>query len=77
MEKILNKIARVEGQLRGIKEMVEEGRECGEILTQLMAARAALESVAVDLVDEYIEQCIRKAEREKLIQTLKLFLRRW
>ncbi len=77
MEKILNKIVRIEGQVKGIKEMVKEGRECTEILTQIMAARAALESVALDLVDGYLEQCIPEADREKLVQTLKLFLRRW
>ncbi len=77
MEKILSKIARVEGQLKGIKEMIEQGRECSEILTQLMATRAALESIAVDLVDEYIEQCAHDLDREKLLQTLKIFLRRW
>ncbi len=77
MEKILNKIARVEGQLRGVREMIEQGRECSEILTQLMATRAALESIALDLVDEYIEQCVSDLDREKLMRTLKLFLRRW
>jgi DNA-binding FrmR family transcriptional regulator len=77
MEKILNKIVRIEGQVKGIREMVEEGRECTEILTQIMAARAALESVALDLVDGYLEQCIPEADRRKLVQTLKLFLRRW
>jgi len=77
MEKILNKIVRIEGQVKGIREMVEEGRECTEILTQIMAARAALESVALDLVDGYLEQCIPENDRKKLIQTLKLFLRRW
>ncbi len=77
MEKILNKIVRIEGQVKGIREMVEEGRECTEILTQIMAARAALESVALDLVSSYLEQCIPENDRKKLVQTLKLFLRRW
>lgn len=77
MEEILKKVVKIEGQIRGIREMIEQGRECSEILTQLMAARAALESVAMDLVDGYIERCIGEANKENLLKTLKLFLRRW
>jgi len=68
---------RIEGQIKGIREMIEQGRECNEILTQIMAVRAALESIAVELVDGYIERCINEIDRENLVKTLKLFLRRW
>jgi len=45
--KIGDRLRRVEGQIRGIQRMVEEGRECEAIVTQLMAARAALDKVSL------------------------------
>ena len=43
---ILNRLARIEGQVRGLQRMIEEGKECEQILAQLAAVRSALDRVA-------------------------------
>ena len=52
MEKteILHSLRRVEGQLRGIQKMVDEGRPCDEVLAQLVAAHAAIGRIGTDIV---------------------------
>lgn len=55
-EKIINRLKRSEGQLRGIVKMVEEGRNCSEIATQLMAARSSIDKVIALIVTENIKQ---------------------
>ena len=80
-EKMLKRLRRLEGQIRGIQTMIEEGRECYDILTQIMAVRAALEGVAFILVENYLENCIYSPDeglnRDKLMKTLQLFLKKW
>jgi DNA-binding FrmR family transcriptional regulator len=59
--KLLNRLARVEGQVRGIARMVDEGRYCIDILTQLQAARAALARVEAELLKSHLDHCIENA----------------
>lgn len=59
----LNRLRRIEGQVRGIARMIEEGRNCLDILTQVSAASRALQSVALSLLDEHINQCLVDAAR--------------
>jgi len=54
----LVRLKRIEGQVRGIARMVDDGRDCIDILTQLSAADQALRSVAVALLDEHVAQCL-------------------
>ena len=63
-EEITNRLRRVEGQVRGLQRMVEEQRECEAILTQLMAARAALDRVGVLIAGSYVQQCLRTDDPE-------------
>jgi DNA-binding FrmR family transcriptional regulator len=51
----------VEGQVRGIQRMYEEGRPCREILDQLSAARAALDAVAELVIDDHVSGCFEPA----------------
>jgi DNA-binding FrmR family transcriptional regulator len=54
-EKILNRIARVEGQLKGIRRMVEEKKECIDIVTQITAIREAVSMLGIELLkDDFI-----------------------
>ena len=53
-----NRLRRVEGQVRGIERMIDEGRACPDILTQVAAARAALASVARELVLADARRCV-------------------
>ena len=58
-EQLLNRLARVEGQVRGVARMVEEDRYCIDVLTQIAAIQAALEKVALALVDGHVHVCMR------------------
>ena len=52
------RLARIEGQVRGIAKMVEEDRYCVDVLTQINAARAALDKVALGLLDSHARHCL-------------------
>jgi CsoR family transcriptional regulator, copper-sensing transcriptional repressor len=57
------RLRRIEGQVRGIEKMVEEDRYCIDVLTQVNATRAALESVALRLLADHTEHCVAEAIR--------------
>jgi DNA-binding FrmR family transcriptional regulator len=57
-QQLLDRLARIEGQVRGISKMLEEHRPCDQVLMQVMAARAALEKVAVAVVTTGIDDCL-------------------
>jgi DNA-binding FrmR family transcriptional regulator len=59
--KLLNRLARIEGQVRGVARMVAEERYCIDILTQLQAARAALSRVETELLKGHLDHCIEGA----------------
>lgn len=57
----LARIRRVEGQVRGIARMIEQGRYCVDILTQLQAARAALGSIERGVLEDHANACVAAA----------------
>ena len=57
-EQLLGRLARIEGQIRGVTRMVEEDRYCIDVVTQVAAARAALEKVSLGLLDEHARHCM-------------------
>lgn len=59
--KLLNRLNRIEGQVRGIARMVEEDRYCIDVLTQLQAVRAALSRVETELLRDHLDHCIQGA----------------
>ncbi len=59
----LNRLRRIEGQVRGIARMVEEGQNCIDVLTQVSAACRALQSVALALLDEHTSHCLLDGAR--------------
>ncbi|WP_068874503.1 MULTISPECIES: metal-sensitive transcriptional regulator [unclassified Phenylobacterium] len=59
--RLLNRLSRVEGQVRGIARMVEQDRYCIDILTQLHAVRAALRRVETELLKTHLEHCVADA----------------
>ena len=63
--KLLNRLSRVEGQVRGIARMVEEDRYCIDILTQLQAARAGLARVENEMLQTHLDHCVRSALTSK------------
>jgi DNA-binding FrmR family transcriptional regulator len=57
------RLSRVEGQVRGIQRMVVEERYCIDILTQVNAVKAALDRVAIALLDDHVQHCVADAVR--------------
>ena len=55
---LLTRLRRVEGQVRGVQGMVEEDRYCIDVLTQISAIQAALDKVALGLLDEHVKHCV-------------------
>jgi DNA-binding FrmR family transcriptional regulator len=60
-EAVLKRLRRVEGQIRGLQRMVDEDTYCIDVLTQISAATKALESVALELLDDHLAHCVREA----------------
>ena len=61
-EKVKKRLRRIAGQIGGIERMVEEERYCIDILTQISAAQAAIDKVALALLDEHTRHCVVGAE---------------
>jgi DNA-binding FrmR family transcriptional regulator len=61
-DQLLARLARIEGQIRGIEGMVQQDRYCIDILTQIGAAQAALDKVALGLLDGHAHTCVIGAE---------------
>jgi DNA-binding FrmR family transcriptional regulator len=57
-DEITKRLKRVEGQVRGLQRMVGEQRDCEAILTQLMAARSALDQVGILIAGNYVQECV-------------------
>jgi CsoR family transcriptional regulator, copper-sensing transcriptional repressor len=69
---LLKRLARVEGQVGGVKRMVEEDRYCIDVITQIEAAQAALNKIALALVDDHVRHCMRggKGASEEQVREL-------
>ncbi|WP_243388891.1 metal-sensitive transcriptional regulator [Bifidobacterium simiarum] len=63
-KRIIARLSRIEGQIRGIKQMAQDGEYCIDILTQISAANSALKSVALILLDDHLNHCVRQAAAE-------------
>ena len=57
-EQLRDRLARIEGQVRGVARMVEEDRYCIDVLTQISAIQAALDRVALGLLDDHARHCL-------------------
>jgi DNA-binding FrmR family transcriptional regulator len=78
------RLAKIEGQVRGIRRMVDQDKYCIDILTQLNAVSAALKAVGVGLLDTHVRHCVRDSIRqgegdaqiEELVATVARFVGR-
>ena len=79
--KVINRLNRIEGQVRGIGRMVEDDRYCVDVLTQIQAVRAALLRVESEVLKDHLDHCVmgamtgedpvnRKAKAAELIDLL-------
>ncbi len=81
--KLLNRLSRIEGQVRGVARMIEEDRYCIDVLTQLQAVRAALSRVETEMLKDHLGQCIEDAitggdaadQRQKASELIRLLER--
>jgi DNA-binding FrmR family transcriptional regulator len=80
-EAVLNRLARIEGHVRGIKRLVEEDTPCPEVLVQIAAVRSALNSVGQIILEDHLRSCMVKAvhdgEFESAMRDLKNSLDRF
>ena len=68
LRRILNRFARIEGHIRGIKTMIQDSRPCPDVLVQIAAVRGALDRVARIILDEHLSECIARAAEEGNIE---------
>ena len=64
-DQLLTRLRRIEGQVGGIQRMVEADRYCIDVLTQISAAQAALDKVALGLLDDHAHHCVVGADRSE------------
>ena len=78
-KKLVNRVSRIEGQLKGIAKMIEEDRYCGDILIQLSAAEKALESFGYTILNAHLESCVKEdilaGKDEAIGETMELIKR--
>ena len=79
-EALAARLRRIEGQVKGIQRMLEESRPCEDVITQVMAARAALDKVALSVMADHMEECLTESisstqKKATIERSLTLFLR--
>ena len=76
--KVSNRLKRSEGQIRGILRMMEERKECREVVTQLMAVRSSIDKVIGLVVTENLKQCLEEEKidfsREDLAKAIEMIV---
>ncbi|HEY1523021.1 MAG TPA: metal-sensitive transcriptional regulator [Solirubrobacteraceae bacterium] len=82
-DQLLGRLRRIEGQVRGVRGMVEDDRYCIDVLTQISAIQAALDKVALGLLDDHAQHCVmgagpdeRAAKTEELMAAVGRLMRR-
>lgn len=78
---IVHRLARIEGHVRAVKNMVEEGRDCADVLMQIAAVRSAIDKVGRILLEDHIESCLLSSSEnrntDELLADLKIALDRF
>ena len=78
---VLKRLSRVEGQVRGIARMVEDGRYCIDVVTQISAVRAALRKIEEEVLRDHVSHCVEHAissgdrdeQRRKVAELMEVF----
>ncbi|MBN2248473.1 MAG: metal-sensitive transcriptional regulator [Coriobacteriia bacterium] len=77
--RIINRLKRLEGQIRGLQTMIESGKDCEAVLTQIMAAKSALNQVGLHIIGHSMKTCLVDdgvTDRDELIdEAIKVFLK--
>ena len=65
---LAKRLKRIEGQVRGLQRMIDEERYCIDVLTQISAVNAALDSVALKVLEDHVAHCVREGGEEKVTE---------
>lgn len=71
------RLGRIEGQIRGIARMLESGRACEDVVTQLMAIRSGIDTVGGLVLDLHLAQCIEGESSQQQLESLRESLKLW
>ena len=78
---IFSRLNRIEGQIKGIQKMIESEKQCGEVLTQISAVRAATTKVGMLMLEKYLKDCmlnsINSEDKEKAIENLLITIQKF
>ena len=76
---VQTRLRRIEGQVQGLQRMLDSGRECEEMLTQIMAVRSSIDQVGILLMEHHIERCILESlpADSPLFRDLNAALKSW
>ncbi|HLG69898.1 MAG TPA: metal-sensitive transcriptional regulator [Chloroflexota bacterium] len=69
-DSINQRLRKIAGQVRGIERMLDEGRSCDEVLTQLMAIRSALDGVVSQVVVHHCQECVQSMPTEEATESV-------
>ncbi len=81
-KKLMNRLKRAEGQIRGIQKMIEEDKECIDVMTQLSAVRSSIDRIMGLVVAENLKNCYAnpekdpKEQQEKLEQAIQMIIKK-
>jgi DNA-binding FrmR family transcriptional regulator len=67
---LLKRLRRIEGQVRGLQRMIEDERYCIDILTQVAATTAALDGVALGVMEDHVQHCVRDGGGDKVTELM-------
>ncbi len=76
-EQLRARLRRIEGQVRGIAKMLDSGRTCEDIVTQLMAVRSSLDTVGALVLDSHLGSCLGNATPQREVDALRDAMRLW
>ena len=69
-KEVLNRLRRIEGQIKGLQNMIEKQKDCSEVLIQVAAARAAINKVGTMIFETHFKECLIKAVEEDKTEEL-------
>jgi DNA-binding FrmR family transcriptional regulator len=75
VQELMRRLSRIEGQVKGIRRMLEEGRSCDEILIQMSAVKSAISSMAMFLLEEHFNSCVKPGVESGNVKALEDFMR--
>jgi DNA-binding FrmR family transcriptional regulator len=81
MPEVISRLSKIEGHIRGIKKMAEDGRSCEEILLQISAVKAAINKTGIVVLEDYLEDCVEgcdcKGQSQEVLENMKKAIHRF